>query len=67
MTEKEEAKQECCPDCGKEMIKADLPYCQACGIIDSCCPTCRELLPSTRKVCPHCGADIQEERAKDSK
>jgi hypothetical protein len=60
VTEQEEGKQECCPDCGKDLIKADLPYCQACGIIDSCCPQCRESLPGSRKVCPHCGADIQE-------
>jgi RNA polymerase subunit RPABC4/transcription elongation factor Spt4 len=58
MSEQEQAKQECCPHCGKDMIKADLPYCQACGITDSCCPTCREFMPPNRKVCPQCGTDV---------
>jgi hypothetical protein len=64
MTEHEKAKEECCPHCGKEMIMADLPYCQACGIADSCCPTCRELLPLKKRVCAQCAADIDEEMAK---
>lgn len=67
MTEQKEGKQECCPHCGKEMIETDLPYCKACGITNSCCPTCRELLTGNIKVCPQCGAEKQEEIVEESK
>ena len=58
MTDQENVSRESCPKCGEKMVKTDSPYCQACGIIDSCCPTCRESLSPSIKVCPHCGADI---------
>ena len=62
MTEqKEEKKYLFCPYCDEEIMKADLPYCQACGITIFYCPECREPLPRDNKVCPHCGADIRGE------
>jgi len=60
MTEEEKKMEQHCDECGKELIEAEMPYCKACGIIDNCCPQCRESLPGSRKVCPHCGADIKE-------
>jgi len=60
MTEqKEEKKHLFCPYCDGEIMKADLPYCQACGVTMFYCPSCRKPLPRDKKVCPHCGAGIQ--------
>jgi len=64
MIGKEERRQVCCPYCDMEMISVDLPYCQACGITTLSCPKCSESVPRNSKVCPQCGADIQEEVAK---
>jgi predicted amidophosphoribosyltransferase len=57
--EKEKQKQPFCPYCEEEIMAADFPYCQACGVTIFCCPKCRKPLPRDNKVCPHCGADIQ--------
>ncbi len=56
---KEEKKHLCCPYCDEEIMKADLPYCQTCGITIFYCPQCRKSLPRDKKVCPHCGAEIK--------
>lgn len=60
MTEQEEEKK-ClfCLYCDGEIIRADLPYCQACGVTIFYCPRCRKPLPRDSKICPHCGAGIQ--------
>jgi len=52
-----------CPYCDEEIAKADLPYCQACGITIFYCPRCWKPLPRDNKVCPHCGAEIKGENA----
>ncbi|MBA7473201.1 hypothetical protein ES707_08536 [subsurface metagenome] len=48
-----------CPYCEKEIMAANFPYCQACGVTMFCCPKCRKPLPRDNKVCPHCGAEIK--------
>ena len=60
MTEqKEEKKHLFCPYCDVEVMAADFPYCQACGITIFYCPECQKPLPRDNKVCPHCGARIR--------
>ena len=60
MTEPKEGKK-ClsCPYCDEEIIRADSPYCQACGITIFYCPQCRKPLPRDSKICSHCGAEIR--------
>lgn len=65
MTERRERRQLYCPYCDEEIMKADLPYCQACGLTIFYCPQCRKSLPRENEVCPHCGADIRTEAIKD--
>lgn len=59
---KEKGKTSCCPYCDEEIMKSDLPYCQACGVTIFYCPKCRKPLSRDNKVCPHCGADIEAEK-----
>mgnify|MGYP001040346329 CR=1 FL=1 len=58
MTEKKEPIY--CPYCEAEIIEANLPLCQACGVTIFYCPKCRKPFPRDKRVCPHCGADIRE-------
>jgi predicted RNA-binding Zn-ribbon protein involved in translation (DUF1610 family) len=61
MTEqKEKGEHFFCPYCDEEIMRADLPYCQACGVTIFYCPQCRKALPRDKKVCPHCGAEIKD-------
>lgn len=57
--QKEEGKHLACPYCDEELMKANLPYCQACKISILYCPKCRE--PVSRKAgqCPNCGEEIK--------
>ncbi len=57
--QKEKGKYLCCPYCDGEIMKADMPYCQACGVTIFYCPQCRKPLPRDSKICPHCGVGIQ--------
>ena len=57
--QKEEKKCLFCPYCDGEIKKADLPYCQACGVTIFYCPQCRKPLPRDNKICPHCGIEIK--------
>jgi len=60
MAEQKERREHClCPYCNEEIMKADLPFCQACGITIFYCPKCRKSLPRENKVCPHCGTEIR--------
>ena len=53
-------KEHCfCPYCDEEIIKMDLPYCQACGVTVFYCPECRKPVSRDNKVCPECGAEIR--------
>ena len=63
MTEKkEERKRLFCPYCDEEMVAVDLSCCQACGVTVFYCPKCREPVAREKRVCPHCGAEIKEEK-----
>jgi predicted RNA-binding Zn-ribbon protein involved in translation (DUF1610 family) len=57
--EKEKEKPPFCPYCEEEIMAADFPYCQACGVTIFYCPKCRKPLPRDNTLCPHCGADIR--------
>jgi len=60
MTEqKEKGKRFFCPYCDAEIVEANLPLCQVCGVSIFYCPKCREPLPRENRVCPHCGAKIR--------
>ena len=60
MTEQKGAKERCfCPYCDEEIMKADLPFCQVCGVEVFYCPECRKPLPRDKRECPHCGAAIR--------
>lgn len=65
MPEPKEKKQTYCPYCDEEIMKAGLPYCQACGLTIFYCPRCRKPLARENEVCPHCGADIRSEATKE--
>ncbi len=53
-------KERCfCPYCDAEIMKLDLPICQACAVTIFYCPKCRKPLPREKRVCPHCGAEIR--------
>ena len=57
--QREKGEHRFCPYCDEEIMKADLPYCQACQITIFYCPECREPLPRDNRVCPHCGAEVK--------
>lgn len=60
MTEQKGERERClCPYCDEEIMAADLPNCQVCGITTFYCPKCLKPLPRDNKVCPHCGAKIK--------
>jgi predicted amidophosphoribosyltransferase len=59
--QKEKKEHRFCPYCDEEIMKADLPYCQACGLEIFYCPKCRKPVNRDNMVCPHCGAEIKGE------
>ena len=61
-TVKKTAKKEMyCPYCDEEIFKAELPYCQGCGVTIVYCPKCRQPVTRDKRVCPLCGAEIKGE------
>ena len=50
-----------CPYCDAEIIKASLPFCQACKLTAVYCPSCHKALPKESRVCPHCRAEIKSQ------
>ncbi len=52
-----------CPYCDGEMMKADLPYCQVCGLKVFYCPKCGKPVGRAERVCSSCGAEIKGEEA----
>jgi predicted RNA-binding Zn-ribbon protein involved in translation (DUF1610 family) len=48
-----------CPYCDEEIMKAEFPYCQGCGVTIFYCPKCRQPVARDKKICPHCGAEIR--------
>ena len=57
--QKEKKEHRFCPYCDEETMKADLPFCQACGLKIFCCPECGKPVNRDNKVCPHCGAEVK--------
>ena len=57
--QKEKKKHLFCPYCDEELMAADFPYCQACGLTIFYCPRCRKPVPRENRVCPYCGAEIR--------
>ena len=60
--EKAKEKRIFCPYCDEKIMKADLPYCQACGLKILYCPECGKPVNRGDKVCPHCGAEVKGEQ-----
>ena len=56
---KSKQKHQYCPYCDAEIMKANFPYCQSCGVTIFYCPKCRKAVPRDKKVCPSCGAVIE--------
>jgi hypothetical protein len=50
-----------CPFCDAEIMKASLPFCQACKVTLVYCPACRKTIPKDSRVCPKCGAAIKSQ------
>ena len=48
-----------CPFCDEEMVAADLPYCQVCGVRVFLCPQCKKPVTRDKETCPSCGARIK--------
>jgi predicted amidophosphoribosyltransferase len=55
-----------CPYCDAEIVEATLLYCKACKVAIFHCPKCGRPVSRDKKKCPHCGADIKVEAAKES-
>lgn len=53
-----------CPYCDAEIAREALPWCQTCGVEVLYCPKCHEVIGRDDRVCPHCGASIEEEAAR---
>jgi len=62
---KPENKSRYCPYCDAKIDEAVLSVCKACEVEVFSCPKCHEAVPRDEKVCPNCGANIQEEIAKE--
>jgi len=50
--------QHVCPFCDGEIMEADFPYCQVCGVKALLCPQCKQPVAKDEKSCPGCGAAI---------
>ena len=48
-----------CPYCEEEIILAELPYCQPCGVTLRYCHHCQIAVPREAKVCPECGVKLE--------
>lgn len=59
MTHHHKQESSCCPLCDPELQKADLPFCQPCGVKSLSCPACHGKIEKDAKVCPECGAEIK--------
>ena len=60
---KEKGKHLFCPYCEEELAEAALTCCQACKVAMFYCTKCRKPVAMENKVCPYCGADIQDKVA----
>jgi hypothetical protein len=49
-----------CPYCDEEIILAELPYCQPCGVTLRYCRHCQIAVPREAEVCPQCGGKLEE-------
>jgi hypothetical protein len=52
-----------CSYCDIEVTEMDAHFCQPCSVATLRCTQCREPLPRDSKVCPHCGAETEGEKA----
>jgi endogenous inhibitor of DNA gyrase (YacG/DUF329 family) len=49
-----------CPYCDEEVMEAEFPFCQLCGVNILYCPECHKPVSRESKVCPECGAEIRD-------
>lgn len=57
----------CCPYCDAEIGEGVFSYCQACKVEILYCPKCGQAIARDKRLCPHCGADVEGEAAKGGK
>ena len=56
-----DSKAHACPFCDGEIMEADLPYCQLCGVKMLLCPQCKQPVAKEASKCPNCGAAMRLE------
>ena len=56
---KERKKKRICPYCEEEILAADLPFCQPCGVTLLYCTKCETAVVREAKVCPQCGGELE--------
>ena len=48
-----------CPYCDIEIMAANFPFCQSCGVVFLQCVKCQvTVLDKEAKVCPKCGEEL---------
>jgi rRNA maturation endonuclease Nob1 len=53
------AKEKRCPYCDVEIMAANFPFCQACGVVFLQCEKCQlSVLDKEAKNCPKCGGPL---------
>ncbi|OGO02538.1 MAG: hypothetical protein A2Y91_01435 [Chloroflexi bacterium RBG_13_54_8] len=56
---KEKGKKPVCPYCEVEVVSAEFPFCQPCGVTLHYCVTCRAAVAREAETCPVCGGELE--------
>lgn len=55
----ERGKKRFCPYCEGEILTAEFPYCQPCGVTLRYCARCQIAVIREAMVCPQCGGELK--------
>ncbi len=55
---KEKERRRFCPYCEGEILIAEFPYCQPCGVTLRYCVRCQISVVREAEVCPQCGGEL---------
>ena len=56
---KEKERRPVCPYCEEEILMAEFPYCQPCGVSLRYCVKCQIVVVREATVCPQCGGELE--------
>ena len=48
-----------CPYCEEEIVIAEFPFCQPCGVSLRYCIKCQMAVAREATVCPECGGELE--------